>query len=310
MPILRPLALVLVLLTALPAHAQTAKTLLQQASPIVDTLAARLQKLVRDVEAAGPDMPKVRGLTEKSRQDNERLEGQLADIRKQMTPEEAGELDVYTQLKTGKTPDKLKVALEKAAKEAAELAAKVGPATVAKYRETIGQLTAEGVEHVKHLRDADAGKREPAWKNFVAWDAKRHQLVHAIRKDSNVVEPGPLAEEAETALQPLAIHAARLYRLGAQPPCPELQKELALAPARAKPIAELEPLFQKASNASQLRMAQAALAQAQEQALEVTNAELTQDEADEVRDTVREAMAPALKRLAELAAKAATKGKK
>ncbi len=315
MPNLRPLvfaALLLCALPALPTHAQAAKTLLQQASPIVDTLAARLAKLVRDVEAAGADMPKVRGLTEKSRQDNERLEGQLADIKKQMNQAELGELDVYTQLKNSRTPEKLKAALEKAAKDAAEVAAKVGPATVAKYHETIGQLTDEGAAVVKHVRDAgsEAAKRDAAWKALLAWDAKRHQLIHAIRKDPNVMEPAPLTDEAELALQPLAVHATRLYRLGAQPMCAELQKELALAPARAKPIAELEPLFQKVSNPSQLRMALAALKQAEDQALEVANAELTTDEADEVRDAVREAMAPALKRLHELEAKVAAKAKK
>ncbi len=305
-------AIVISALPAAPLYAQAAKTPMQQASPIVDTLAARLTKLVRDVEAAGADLPKIRGLTEKHRQDNERLEGQLTALKAQMTPAEASELEVYTQLKTGKTPEKLKMAVDKATKEAAELAAKVGPATIAKYRETIAQSAAEGAEHVKHLRDAsaDAAKREQAWKPFLTWDGKRHPLIHAIRNDPNVMDPKPLVDEAESALQPLAVHASRLYRLGAQPACAELQKELAAAPGRAKAIAELEPLFAKANTHGQLEMAKAQLREARDAALEVSNPELTRDEADEVRDTVAEAMAPMLKHLKEAELKAAAKVKK
>ncbi len=314
MPFLRTFAFVAVLLTtpllAVPLLAQApGKTPMQQASPIVDTLAARVNKLQRDVEAAGADAAKVRALTEKYRQDNERLETQLAGIKQQMKPDDAAELEVYTQLKMGKAPEKLKAALDKAAKEAAEVAAKVGPATVAKYRETTAQYAEEGASLVKRMRDAgtDAGKREQAWQALVAWDGKRHQLVHQIRRDPNVVEPKVLTEEAEEALQPLAVHATRLHRLGAQPACAELQKELAIAPGRAKPIADLEPLFQKVASASQLHMAKAQLTQAREAALEVSNAELTRDEADEVRDTVAEAIAPVLMRLKEAEMKASAR---
>jgi hypothetical protein len=307
MRFLRSLPLAFLLLLAAPLHAQTpAKTAMQKAAPIVDTLAARMNKLVRDIEAAGPDMPKVRALAEKVKQDNERLETQLAELKKDMTPAESGELEVYTQLKMGRSPEKLKVALEKASKDAAEAAAKVGPATVAKYREQIGQLATEGAEHVKHVRDAgaDAQKREHAWTAFLAWDGKRQDLLHAIRKDPNVMEPDVLVTEAEDAHQPLALHASRLYRMLVRPMRPELQKELTAVPGRAKPIAELEAQFQKASGPTALKMAQTQLAEAKSAALEVTNAELTRDEVDEVRDCVLEAMAPALKKIRDAAAKA------
>ena len=313
MRFLRSLSLVLTLLLALPAHAQApAKTPMQQAAPIVDTLAARMNKLVRDIEAAGADMPKVRALAEKVKQDNERLETQLADIKKAMTPEESGELEVYTQLKMGRSPEKLKVALEKAAKDAAEAAAKVGPATVAKYRETIAQLATEGADHIKHVREAgaDAQKREKAWQSFLTWDAKRQDLLHAIRKDANVIEPEVLVTEAEDAHQGLAVHASRLFRMLVRPLRPELQKELAAVPGRVKPIAELEAQFQKASGTTALKMAHTQLNEAKAAALEVANAELTRDEVDEVHDAVHEAMAPALKKIHEAEAKVQAKAKK
>ena len=312
----RSLLIVIFTLTALaaaPLHAQApGKPLMQQAQPIVDALAARLTKLVRDVEAAGPDMPKIREMTEKHRQANEKMEGQLAALKKEMTSAENGELDVYTQLKMARSPDKLKAALEKAAKDAAELAAKVGPATLAKYRETIGQYATEGAEHVAHVRDAgaDAAKRERAWQAFLAWDGKRQDLLHAIRKDPNVMEPDVLVAEAEDALHALAVHVSRLYRLNVRPIRTELQRELAAVQSRVKPVTELESQFQKAAGSTQLKMARAQLEDARNSALELSNAELTRDEAEEVRDTVLEAMAPALKRIKEAEAKASAKLKK
>lgn len=284
---------------AAPAFAQApARTPLQQASPIVDTLAARVNKLLRDVEAAGADGPKVRGLTEKYKQDNERLEAQLTALKGQMSPAEAGELEVYTQLKMGRAPDKLKAALEKAAKDAAEAAAKVGPATVAKYRETIGTFEEEGHALVKRVRDAgnDAGKREKAWQALLAWDTKRHALAQAIRKDPNIVEPKVLTDEADEALQPFATHATRLYRLYAQPLCTDLQKELGAAEARAAKVVEAATAAESATGGKRA-MAITHVNELKAAALEVGNADLTLDEQDEVRDTVTEILLPALKKL-------------
>lgn len=289
-------------LTTLPVatvHAQApAKTPMQQASPIVDTLAARLNKLVRDIDAAGADMPKVRGLLDKSKADNERLESQLAAIKAAMTDGEKAELEVYVQLKFGKAPDKLKGVVDKAQKDAAEAAAKVGPATVAKYRETIAKLGEEGAEHVKHIRDAgqDAQKREAAWQKFLSWDAKRHETMHQIQHDPNVMEPKTLVAEADAATQQEANHATRLYRLGARATCAELQKELARLGERVKPILELEPQFLKAPNATARRMAEAQLAEAKTAALEMPE-NLTQDEAEELRDAVLERIAPMLRKI-------------
>ncbi len=303
MPILRYFLVFSVLSSALPAPALfaqiPAKPLLQQASPIVDTLAARVNKLLRDVEAAGADGAKVRGLTEKFKQDNERLETQLTTLKGQMTSAEAGELEVYTQLKMGKSPDKLKAALEKAAKDAAEAAAKVGPATVAKYRETIAAYEDEGVSLVKRVRaaGADSDKREKVWQALLAWDGKRHALAQAIRKDPNVVEPKVLTDETDEALQPLAVHATRLYRLSAQLPCADLQKELAAAEARAAKVLEAATAAETAAGGKRA-MALTHVNELKAAALDVTNAELTQDEIDEVRDTVQDLLRPALKKLA------------
>ena len=295
MPTFRAFALAFAVATTLPtasvlAQAPT-KTPLQQASPIIDTLAARLNKLVRDVDAAGADLPKVRGLAEKQRADNERLETQLATLKAAMSEAEKAELEVYTQLKFGKSPDKLKTVLDKANKEAAEIAAKVGPATVAKYREQIAKLGDEGPEHVKRIRDAgsDGQKRDQAWQKLLAWDTKRHALAAAIRHDANVMEPKVLTDELDTATQADADHATRLYRLGGQPACAELQKELAAAEARAAHVLDAWKQAEGASGGKRA-MAMAKVEELRAAALTVQNPELTQDEVEEVLDTVRAAL--------------------
>ena len=306
------LALTFAIIAAPTLAEEQRKDPVRQASAIADTIAARLAKLVRDVEATGADLPKIRQLTEKNQQDNERLENQIAALKQEMSAEERAQFEVYWSLKMGRSPEKLKAALEKAGKEAAEAAARVGPATVAKLQATIAQLLAEGLERVRKLRDAggDPKKREGAWQEFLIWDAKRHQLSHAIRRDPNVADPEALLQEAETTLLPRADHAARLYRLGAHPLCEELTRALAQAEAKVKQIAALEPTFLKISSEAQLQAARRERDQLRNAAQNGGQTDLTQDEAEEVHDSAVEWLIPVLARLAALEAKAAEKWEK
>lgn len=298
---------------ALPVTAQTpAKTPMQQAGPIIDTLAARMAKLVRDVEAAGSDMGKVRELDSAYHKANERLEGQLEALKAQMNDAEKQELQIYSQLKMGKLPGRLTAVTDKAKEQAAAKAAAAGPLAIKKTKAEIAQLGEEADALAVQLRKEGSNpeKREAIWQKVMVWEGKRHATIHGIRRNPDILQPEPLEEEAESVLRPRVTRLDRLHRLVALPPCAQFEAELKAAESRVKAVSELHGVLAKAGTLADLEAARTQRERATNAALEASYPELTVDEAAEVLATVQEWLEPVNRKLDEAAEKSAAKIRK